>query len=46
MLGFIRKSGSVVLDREGVVRYAHQTANASHALDLKAIFAALPAVQG
>jgi len=44
-LGFLRESGAVVLDREGVVRYAHRTINAAAALPLEAILTTLRTLQ-
>lgn len=45
-LGFLRESGSIVLDREGVVRYAHTTINPGTALPLDDVLATLRVVQG
>jgi peroxiredoxin len=41
VLGIIRQSGTVVIDRQGIVRVAHRSSNPVTALPLAAVRAAL-----
>lgn len=41
MFGAIQQSGALIVDRDGVIRYARRVTNPSAALDEKSLFVAL-----